>query len=122
MAVEPDKERIPLSALAVMEWIAGLALGNFILLLALTVPPDLGTPPAAAPVASARAPWIFGAVQLLLQSFAPRVGGVLIPLLGIAALAAAPFLARRGNRGGRAFFWGAYVGVVVLTVYSMIRG
>jgi len=61
-------------------------------------------------------------VQVLLQSLSPRIGGVLLPFLALAAISAAPYLARKGNRPGRAIFWGTYAGIVALTVYFLIRG
>lgn len=118
-----EDARISLSALAAREWVAGLAAANLILLLALAAPPTAGTPPDAAVTNRDYAPWVFGAVQVLLRHLPPVWGGIALPAVGLLLLAALPYLARRGwDRYGRRLVGLAYVGVALLTLYFLIRG
>ncbi len=65
--------------------------------------------------AELRAPWIFVGVQYLLRTVPPLLGGIVVPLLMLVALAAIPFLrGRDGERPGLRFIPAA----VLLTVLA----
>lgn len=52
-------------------------------------------PVAGGPAEQAQAPWIFGGLQALLRWLPVSLGGLLLPVLGLALLAALPWLSRR---------------------------
>ncbi len=54
-------------------------------------------PVAGGPTDQARAPWIFLGLQELLRWLPVMIGGLLLPALALALLAALPWLARRGG-------------------------
>ncbi len=112
-----DGTHIPLSQLAAREWVAGLAAGNLVLLLALVLPPGLGPAPDQAPAGQVMAPWVFGAVQVLLHRLSPLVAGVVVPLAAVGLLGSAPYLEERRPWLGRALVISIAACFTALTLY-----
>ncbi|MCF8031711.1 MAG: hypothetical protein K9K66_01035 [Desulfarculaceae bacterium] len=54
-------------------------------------------PVGAAPAGHADAPWVFLGLQQLLRFLPVSVGGLLLPAIGLALLAALPWLTTRGG-------------------------
>lgn len=117
-----DGTHIPLSTLAAREWLAGVALTNILLLMALVLPPALGLPPDQMPPGQIRAPWVFGAVQVLLRRLSPLTAGVLAPALALAALGVAPYLAESRPDLGRVLVTLTFAVIAALTLYFWWRG
>ena len=87
-AVDPRAWRGPSPA----ETGAVVAAGLLLMALALTLPPPLAAPGAAAPPNPARAPWFLAGLQEMRLYFDPWVTSYLIPSLLLAALLALPYL------------------------------
>jgi quinol-cytochrome oxidoreductase complex cytochrome b subunit len=87
------------------ELIAALLVSSGLVLLATFMPPHLDAPADLNRVGSdaVLAPWFFLAVQWLLRYLPPLWAGWIMPLAGLALLAALPFLDRRGPGRGRWF-------------------
>ena len=114
-------EKVPLAELASREWVTGLIAGNFILALALWLPPALGYSTDAPTPGGTYSPWVFGPVQVLLQWMSPLLGGVLVPVLGLFSLVSLPYLARKQAwRLAGFLFWAFYLAVIVLMAYFFI--
>ena len=82
-----------------------LVVTSGLVLASVFAPPSLG-PPADLNHAgneTVLAPWFFLAIQRLLRYFPPLWGGWILPLAGLALLAALPLLDRRGPGRGRWF-------------------
>ncbi|MGE5590689.1 MAG: cytochrome b N-terminal domain-containing protein [Bacillota bacterium] len=112
-----DGTHIPLSQLAAREWVAGLAVANLVLLLALLLPPGLGLAPDQPSVAPVPAPWVFGAVQVLLHRLSPFVAGVAVPLAAVLLLGSAPYLEERRPWLGRTLVLAVATCFTALTLY-----
>lgn len=119
---DDDGRHISLSQLAAREWVGGLALANLLMLLAMLLPPGLGLPPGQPPPDHVHAPWVFGAVQVLLRSLSPFTAGILAPALAVGLLAAAPFLAQHRPRIARVAVASVLTGAAILTLYFWWRG
>jgi quinol-cytochrome oxidoreductase complex cytochrome b subunit len=87
------------------ELITALVLTSGLILLSIFGPPALGQPADLnqAGLQAVQAPWFFLAIQWLLRYLPPLWAGWLIPLAGLAFLAALPLLDRRGPGRGRWF-------------------
>jgi hypothetical protein len=55
-------------------------------------------PVSVGPSAQTQAPWIFVGLQELLRWLPVRIGGLLLPALGLGLLAALPWLARKSGQ------------------------
>lgn len=119
---EDDGTYIPLSVLAAREWVAGLTLANALLLLSLVLPPSLGLPPDQVPPGVVRAPWVFGAVQVLLRQWSPLTAGVVAPVFTLLLLGSAPYLAESRPALGRGLVTFIFVLIGALTLYFWWRG
>ncbi len=116
------------------ELITGLVLTGGLILLSIFVPPHLGPPADLNRVGGdvVQAPWFFLAIQWLLRYVPPLWAGWLIPLAGLALLAALPLLDRRGPGRGRWFarerwqpqvvFGGLLVLIVLLSLLELFQG
>ncbi len=96
---------VPRETLFFREVIAALLVTSGLVLLSVFAPPPLG-PPADLNRAGSEpvlAPWFFLAIQRLLRHLPPLWGGWIVPLAGLALLAALPLLDRRGPGRGRWF-------------------
>jgi quinol-cytochrome oxidoreductase complex cytochrome b subunit len=107
------------------EVITALVLTGLLILLSIFAPPSLGPPADLNRVGSegVQAPWFFLAIQWLLRYLPPLWAGWLMPLTGLALLAALPLLDRRGPGRGRWFAherwqpqaaWGGLLVLIVL--------
>lgn len=87
------------------ELITALVLTASLILLSIFAPPELGPPANLSQVGSqtVQAPWFFLAIQWLLRYLPPLWAGWIIPLAGLALLAALPLLDRRRPGRGRWF-------------------
>lgn len=87
------------------EMITALLLAGGLILLAIFAPPQLGPPADLNRVGGdvVQAPWFFLAIQWLLRYLPPLWAGWIIPLAGLALLAALPLFDRRGPGRGRWF-------------------
>jgi quinol-cytochrome oxidoreductase complex cytochrome b subunit len=87
------------------EVITALVLTSGLIFLAVLAPPELGPAADLSRVggAAVQAPWFFLAVQWLLRYLPPLWAGWILPLAGLALLAALPLLDRRGPGRGRWF-------------------
>jgi menaquinol-cytochrome c reductase cytochrome b subunit len=101
-APRQPRQFVPREMLFFHELIAALLVTSGLVLLSVFAPPPLG-PPADLNHAGSEtvlAPWFFLAVQRLLRHLPPFWGGWIIPLGGLALLAALPLLDRRGPGRG----------------------
>ena len=96
------QEKVPLIELQVREYIGTfLWLGLlFALTAGLKVPLD--SSPKAAAVSISKAPWVFGAIQWLLQRYPAWLSGWVLPLLSIAVLLTLPWW---GQKVGKRRAW-----------------
>ncbi|WP_459927539.1 hypothetical protein [Desulfosporosinus burensis] len=96
------REKVPLIELQVREYISTfLWLGLlFALTAGLKVPLD--SSPRAAAVSISKAPWVFGAIQWLLQRYPAWLSGWVIPLLSMAMLLTLPWW---GQKVGKRRAW-----------------
>lgn len=87
------------------ELITALVLTASLVLLSIFAPPDLGPPADLNQVGgqTVQAPWFFLSIQWLLRYLPPLWAGWIIPLAGLALLAALPLFDRRGPGRGRWF-------------------
>lgn len=89
-----EKPWFPFETLAPREYVAVfLALAVLFFVSSFTLP--LGTPPSAAPLQRAGAPWIFGGIQWLLVRLPVAVAGILVPALSLLFLLTLPWWGRR---------------------------
>ncbi len=129
-----DKERgfVPRETLVRMELLAMLAASVVLMVLALWMPPPLGSKPdpVSTPV-GVRAPWIFAGVQEMLRYLPPLLGGVVVPLSVFLFIGALPFL-QPGTTGEGAktlrrrlfpflFFVLLVLGMVILSLSHFLR-
>lgn len=77
--------------------------------------------PAGVPAEGVKAPWIFVGIQQLLRYFSPLLAGIVIPLLGLALIAALPYapaFAARRRLVMNIVFYGLLCAALALTVWG----
>ena len=95
-------EKIPLIELQVREYIGTFLWLGFLLALTACVKVPLDSSPKAAAVSISKAPWVFGAIQWLLQQWPAWLSGWVLPLLSMAVLFTLPWW---GQKVGKMWVW-----------------
>ena len=116
-------EKVPLVELQIREYISiflwlGLLCG---LVAGVKVPLDIS--PGAVTISASKAPWVFGAIQWLLQRYPVWLGGWTIPLLAMAVLLSLPWWGKvLGRRWTTVIFLILSTVWVGLTLLYMLSG
>ncbi len=95
-------EKVPLIELQVREYIGTFLWLGFLLALTASVKVPLDSSPKAAAVSISKAPWVFGAIQWLLQQWPAWLSGWALPLLSMAVLLTLPWW---GQKVGKKWAW-----------------
>ena len=117
------QEKLPLIELQVREYISAFLWLGFLFALTAGLKVPLDSSPKAAAVSISKAPWVFGAIQWLLQRYPAWLSGWVLPLLSMAVLLTLPWW---GQKGGKRRAWIIFLILssvwVVLTFLYMFMG
>lgn len=96
------QEKVLLIELQVREYISTFLWLGLIFALTVGVKVPLDSSPKAAAVSVSKAPWVFGAIQWLLQRWPAWLSGWVLPLLSMAVLLTLPWW---GQKVGKRWVW-----------------
>jgi len=117
------QEKLPLIELQVREYISAFLWLGFLFALTAGLKVPLDSSPKAAAVSISKAPWVFGAIQWLLQRYPAWLSGWVLPLLSMAVLLTLPWW---GQKVGKRRAWIIFLILssvwVVLTFLYMFMG
>ncbi|HZK83799.1 MAG TPA: hypothetical protein VFC58_03810 [Desulfosporosinus sp.] len=115
--------RVLLIELQVREYIGTFLWLGFLFALTAGVKVPLDSSPKATAVSVAKAPWVFGAIQWLLQRWPTWLSGWVLPLLSLAVLLTLPWW---GQKVGKRWVWIIFLTLslvwVGLTLLYMFMG
>lgn len=89
------QEKVLLIELQVREYISTFLWLGFLFALTAGVKVSLDSSPEAAAVSASKAPWVFGAIQWMLQRWPAWLSGWVLPLVSTAVLLTLPWWARK---------------------------
>lgn len=92
------QEKVLLIELQVKEYISTFLWLGFLFALTAGVKVSLDSSPEAAAVSVSKAPWVFGAIQWMLQLWPAWLSGWVLPLVSTAVLLTLPWWARKVGR------------------------
>lgn len=117
------QEKVPLIELQVREYIGTFLWLGLLFGLTAGVKVPLDSSPEAAAVGVSKAPWVFGAIQWLLQRWSVWLSGWVLPLLSTAVLLTLPWW---GRKVGKMWVWIIFLIMSLvwlgLTFLYMLRG
>ena len=118
-----ENEKVPLIELQVREYIGTFLWLGLLFGLAAAVKVPLDSSPQATAVTTSKAPWVFGAIQWLLQWWPVWLSAWVLPLLSTAVLLTLPWW---GQKVGKMWVWIIFLTLssvwVGLTFLYMFRG
>jgi len=103
-----DREKVTLNELQVREYISTFVWLGLLFGLTAGVKVPLDSSPEAVAVSASKAPWVFGAIQWLLQRWPVWLSAWVLPLLSTAVLLTLPWW---GRKVGKMWAW-----IIFLTV------
>jgi len=92
------QEKVLLIELQIREYIGAFLWLGLLFALTASVKVPLDSSPKAAAVSISKAPWIFGAIQWLLQRWPAWLSGWVLPLLSMAVLLTLPWWAQKAGK------------------------
>ncbi|KUO74994.1 MAG: hypothetical protein APF81_12090 [Desulfosporosinus sp. BRH_c37] len=117
------QKKVPLIELQMREYIGTFLWLGFLLALTASVKVPLDSSPKAAAVSISKAPWVFGAIQWLLQRWPAWLSGWVLPLLSMVVLLTLPWW---GQKVGKMWAWIFFLILslvwVGLTFLYLLRG
>lgn len=117
------QERVLLIELQVREYIGTFLWLGFLFALTAGVKVPLDSSPKATAVSVSKAPWVFGAIQWLLQRWPTWLSGWVLPLLSLSVLLTLPWW---GQKVGKSWVWIIFLTLslvwVGLTLLYMFMG
>lgn len=117
------QERVLLIELQVREYIGTFLWLGFLFALTAGVKVPLDSSPKATAVSVSKAPWVFGAIQWLLQRWPTWLSGWVLPLLSLSVLLTLPWW---GQKVGKSWGWIIFLTLslvwVGLTLLYMFMG
>lgn len=105
------QEKALLIELQVREYISGFLWLGLLFGLTAVVKVSLDSSPEAAAVSVSKAPWVFGAIQWMLQRWPAWLSGWVLPLLSTAVLLTLPWW---GQKVGKRWVW------IIFLTFSLV--